>query len=99
MDELQQNLQQHFSRTAQVSFGGFPIYPNPCIIEDLEALLRGGVLGVSGGLRDWRTVTVGLDAEPVLCQACFDVCHWLCQCFLRWGALAKPVARNASINA
>ena len=63
MDELQQNLQQHFSRTAQVSFGGFPIYPNPCIIEDLEALLRGGVLGVSGGLRDWRTVTPGLDAS------------------------------------
>ena len=25
----------------------------------------------------------------VLCQSCFDVCHWLCQCFLRVGSTGK----------
>jgi len=52
VDELQQKLKQDFSRTAQVVLGTFPIYQNPCIIEKMEALLRGGVLGASGGLRD-----------------------------------------------
>ena len=52
VDELEQNLGQDFSRTAQVVLRTFPIYPNLCIIENLEALLRGGVLGACGGLRD-----------------------------------------------
>ena len=28
-----------------------------------------------------------------------DVCHWVCQCFLQMGALAKPVARNPAMCA